>query len=528
MRWLALILLALAAPAAAEDYYCVKTTGTKGSGVSTTDIDAFGWANADCYADPMTAIALMSGGDQLWIDDGSYTESVSNDYWIEVGSGLAGSSGDPTIITARNPGEVDVSSVGGGVIVTATSYITVIGIHVTTCADAKTAFTVGGEGSDQGDASDHVLMKRCSWQMDSGLTVNSSTYVTWEDCFAYGGPLRYAFQCGTSSLLDLTEHIVYRRCLVRWDYSNVSEPLGAFGNYNCEDVHYQNCVVVDGTDYEGQDNGCFDGAKAFFNPNGGGGTYTGCMAIALSGFCGFWFETQANITVSDCVAWNLSTIAEDYTEGYDPMTLVSSADTGTLLIENCTFGLNDCAGCADPACGGAAMSPLSFDSDNTDQTMNSSIIYGMTLYTGYYAVDGDLNAGDYNLYYGNTGGRNRSGGVAANDITATDPLTAGLFYVTQIEPCSFCQTAGENGGQIGAQIKTKIGVDGTFYGDTDWNLDTGAPLWPFPYEDQIREKCAAFFMAAGAAYSGSPEMDGARGFCAPGRTLTSWLLSGGE
>lgn len=527
MRWLALILLALAAPAAAEDYYCVKTTGTKGSGVSTTDIDAFGWANADCYADPMTCVAQMSAGDQLWIDDGDYSEAGSSSYWITVGSGLAGTSGDPTVIRARNPGEVSLTTAGGGVIVTATSYVQVIGIHVVSCNTAMTPFTVGGTGRDPADASDHILMKRCSWAMDNSWTHDSSSYVTWEDCYAYGGPLRYAFQNGTSigTPADDTNHVVYRRCLVRWDYSNVAEPTAAFGSYNSDYIAYQNCVVVDGTDWVGID-ASQDGSKAFFTPNSSRHVYyDGCMVVNMTGFAGILLEGATGVTAwaNNCLIWGLYTGCNDATDTYDPWTLATTTSTGSFTVTNCTFGINDCIDCS-----GDNIFPLSFGSSSTD-TMIGCIIYAQQTAAGYYAVQDDLDVGDYNLYYANTGNRDiQGGGYGAHDITGTDPFTAGLFYKTQIEPCSFCQTAGENGGQIGAQIKTKIGVDGTFWGDEGWDLDTGRPLWPWPYEDKIRERCAAFHKDAGEAYSGSPEMDGARGFCSGSWTLSSYLRAGGE
>ena len=192
--------LLLAFSASAEDYYCVSTTGVKSSGVSTTDIDGFAWGDSDCYADPQLAADEMSAGDQLWINDGNYTESGAT--WITL-EGLVGSSSDYTIITARNPQEVVLTATtGGGVMVTACSYVKVIGIHFAEIGDVYSPLTAGGTGSDQGDASDHVLFKRCSWAMDNISIHNSSHHITVEDCFAFGGPLRYPFQNGTSDFAD--------------------------------------------------------------------------------------------------------------------------------------------------------------------------------------------------------------------------------------------------------------------------------------------------------------------------------------
>ena len=524
MRLLALLLLLLTAPAAAEDYYCVSTTGTKTTGVSTTDIEGFAWGDSDCYGDPQDAADEMVAGDQLWIADGSYTEAGA-DYWIDI-SDLDGSSGDYTIVRALDPGEVSLtSSTGGGVLVRRSSYVQVIGLHIAEVNDEYTAITVGGTGVDQGDASDHVLVKRCSWAMDSGLTINSSSYVTWEDCFVYGGPLRYPFQVGTSSELDLTSNIVFRRCLVRWDYSNVGEPLACFATYNSEYIAYQNCVTVDGTDWVGIDD-TQDGSKAFFTPNSSRYVYyDGCMIVNMTGFAGILLEGSVGVTAwaDNCLIWGLRTGCNDATDTYDPWTIATTTSTGSFTVTNCTFGINDCVDCS-----GASIFPLNFGASSTN-TMRNCIVYGQETDPGYYAVTNDVDDGDYNLYYANTGNRDiEGGGYGANDITGTDPLTSGLFYKTEIMPCSYLQTVGEAGGRIGAQIRTKIGEDGTFWGDTGWNSDTGKPLWPFPYEDQIRSRCEAFHMDAEEAYTGSPEMDGARGFCSGEETLTSWLLKGGE
>ena len=526
-RLLLLVLLSSACVTArAEDYYCCKPSGTKGSGVSTTDIASFGWADADCYPDPMTALAQMSGGDQLWFYDGTYVETGSV-YWLTV-SGVSGSSGDPTIIKALNAGAAVCSTTtGGGVRILDTSYVQLEGLHFQEIDPDNACVSV------EGTSSHHVLVKRCSLAMDTMIATAGANLVTFEDCYGYGGPMRYTFQ--TSLGGSTTQQIIFRRCLVRWDWSNVNDPQACFANYSCTDVYYQNCIAIDCTDNKGYEMATFDGAKGFFNPNGGEGGYEGCIVMNGSGFGGFWFESSAANTVNNCLVWNLHYNAQDATDGYDPMSFVSSADTGALYVTNCTFGINDCVSCADPGAGGGTMSPISFDSDNVDEHIRNCIIYGMNLETGWYAYDGDADDEDYNLYYANDGGRNCNGGCGANDITDHDPLSYGLAEPPYISPCSYLQTAGEGGGKIGATIRTRIGVDGTFYGETGWNADTGVRLWPFPYQDEIRAKCAAFYMAAEEAYSvaagddyDSPVMDGARGFCAPGETLTSWILKGGE
>ena len=152
----ALLLLAVCNPSCAEDYYCVSTTGTKTSGVSTTDIEGFGWANADCYATPWAAIAQMSAGDQCWVDDGQYDRTGGNA--IGIGSSLSGSASDYTIIRARNHGQAIITAVNGSPVnINGAHHIRIEGFHATQpIADAGAAYYILG-------TSHEIYVKRCSF-----------------------------------------------------------------------------------------------------------------------------------------------------------------------------------------------------------------------------------------------------------------------------------------------------------------------------------------------------------------------------
>ncbi|MCK5321608.1 putative metal-binding motif-containing protein, partial [Candidatus Pacearchaeota archaeon] len=168
------------------------------------------------------------------------------------------------------------------------------------------------------------------------------------------------------------------------------------------------------------------------------------------------------------------------------------------------------------------------------RTLTNSIVYGVTLDDGNYAVS-EIEVEDYNCYYGNTGNRDYSGTGGNNDICAANanainPLLADLLYLTRIESGGTLKTAGTDGGQIGAEIIKKIGVSGTLYGEPGWNETTNVDLWPFPNENEMKEDMGSFYKSAGQIYTGSPEMDGARGFAASGTgiydgpiTLTSYI-----
>ena len=146
---------------------------------------------------------------------------------------------------------------------------------------------------------------------------------------------------------------------------------------------------------------------------------------------------------------------------------------------------------------------------------------------GHYYSDRWTNE-DYNCLYGNT--RNKATALSSHDIITTNPLTNGLLYIPRIETGSTLKTAAQSGSQIGAEILYKTGISGTLYGEAGWNTITNEKLWPFPNEEVIKTEVSSFHKSAGEVYSGSPEMNGARGFAADGNglyggpiTLTSYV-----
>ena len=483
------------APPNPDNYYCVSPDGTRSAGLSTTDIASFNWANADCYGSIAAAIAAMAPGDQVWINDGTYSESVT------LRAEQSGSANNYSVVRARNAGKVRLDGTKFAMIdLSAIAYIEVDGFHITGTGDV--AIYVH-------DASHHFKIRRTGWSERAGLISDESHHGLMEDCYAYGGPHRYAFQVNHGA-----NHIIFRRCLVRWDYSNISEPIACFASYTCDNIYYQNCIAIDGTDNKGIDTG-EDGLKSFFTPNGSTNChYEGCISLAMRGAAGWWMEgSTAEGTLTDCIAWDHLTNAADAGDTYDPYSFASTADYGSWQLDRCTFGINN-----------LGTQPVRFDAYNSESMVNS-IIYGMSLNDGEYAVSSHLDEHDYNCYWGNTGNRNQVDGVGPHSLTAVDPLSHGLGSLVDIDAGSTLATAGQGGGRIGARVLTTIGVSGTLHGEAGWDQDTGEPLWPYPNEDQIREACRQFSMPAGAAYAGSPAIDGQRGFCAPGQTLTNYILN---
>jgi hypothetical protein len=102
-------------------------------------------------------------------------------------------------------------------------------------------------------------------------------------------------------------------------------------------------------------------------------------------------------------------------------------------------------------------------------------------------------------------------------------------YPVRVESGSPLKGSASDGGDRGATIMYKRGVSGTLWGEPGYDELTDEPLWPFPYEDEIKKDMAAFnreFTVDSETYT----INGARGFCAPGNglngepiTLTSYI-----
>jgi hypothetical protein len=147
-------------------------------------------------------------------------------------------------------------------------------------------------------------------------------------------------------------------------------------------------------------------------------------------------------------------------------------------------------------------------------------------------------ANDYMNLFGITGG-NYSGVTPAQHLISTDPSANGLLYPVRIEPGSSMASAGSGGGQIGANIMEKLGVDGTFKGDPGWNTPQGS-LWPWPLEEWIKaEMQTSDYAGFCAPYAGTAKAcpasyttDSYRGFASKDKkrldgknpvTLTSYI-----
>jgi hypothetical protein len=114
--------------------------------------------------------------------------------------------------------------------------------------------------------------------------------------------------------------------------------------------------------------------------------------------------------------------------------------------------------------------------------------------------DGFINNGGSYSYFGYNGYYNNAGGDVARFTRSANDRSDNpeLVYPIRIEASSTYKNAGEAGADIGANVVKRY-VDGSL---------TDQDLWPWPYEDWIREDMQKLSR---------------RGFCADGQTLTNYI-----
>ncbi len=481
--------------AAAATYY-VSTTGSDTTGIGSS---------GNPWATFSKGISSMSGGDTLIAKSGTYT-GTSNSI-VNVPSGTPGAY---TEVRAETDWGVTLSATGSGAythpIDISTSYIQLRGFKI-----------INHTGTHCVASGDYIKVIRCASDGIGGgpgaSFVADGNYILFEECYAWGGG-RYPIRTAKES----AQYVIFRRCVVRWDYSDTKEPYACFANYECSNVYFQNCIAIDGVDNRAQEI-TYDGLKGFFTPNGVSEThFEGCISLNMEG-AGFYIDNPPviNITLTNCVAWASKNHANAETDGYPPRAFFTRPGDGPLTLNHCTFGGSDWTQ------NGVSTSEL------TQDTIKNSILANFTALDASAYAESGFDTSDYNDYYGNAGGRDRSGGIGAHSLT-TNPFTNSLKYLTRIKSGSTLSGIADDGGDIGTTILKNVGVSGTLYGELGWNETTTEDLWPFPNEDVMKQDMASFYEAPNEAYNGSPEMNGARGFAAPGNglyggpiTLTSYI-----
>ncbi|MCR4346524.1 MAG: hypothetical protein NUV55_04890 [Sulfuricaulis sp.] len=493
-RWLvffsALLTIACSPPVFSEDepptwkIYYISPTGSD-------------WSNGKSADKPFKTFAhafdKMSGGDELILLDGVYSEPAGTGYisYTDYDEGIGGSrsgqipsgvnSERKTYVHALNPGKV-----------------TVVGVLFIGRSSRKDS---------------HIKIQGITFE--GGGSLFNTSHVTIKDCGFHGG-----FSIGTNDHPHGNEHNliedvwiwasgeriiainyrsrfnVWRRVLVRGDGCDKkfcrgeSNPNVGITVYDSSSVSLQNVMVVDRILAPG-DEPYADFAVAQHTRGAhlfGQSEWLGTISLRAPD-TGYYMEpdhegvVDPTIHISNAVAWDAAHL------GFN----LSRAGTNNEL-ENLTVRAlgGDGVRIAPALTSGSLRNVISVDAPRNG--INSR--YPFSHVNVYNAGQGAYRQND-----------------CATGCFSSDPRADGkipsLKYLVRIEPGSKLKGSGYRGGDIGANVLYRYGVDGSRYGNPDFNKLTTVPLWPWPNEERIKKEMC--------------EKTGvARGFC-KARSLTHYI-----
>lgn len=487
-----LLLVLLQIPVFAADVY-MSTTGTKTNGKST----AGDWSNTNCYGNLRAAMAAMSGGDTLTIDDGAYTGSsnaISDGYWPPNGIGKNAM----TVIRAKNIPCQDGYTCASPLKVYFQATIT----DATHTTGAKILDDRGDRvnpGSIQyikfwgirwndtsiGQWWDYIYFKQCAFlgvlDGNSAAFTVLGKYNLIEDSIAYGkGRYKFlAYDLSRDAQRRGPGYNIFRRSIARHDWAKrndpTQDPIATFVSYYNRETAFLNTIDIDSDspdfwmDSPGEFNGSFSqpvdsglhkmrvlGSIVINSGQGVGwgaspattastqNEFTDIAAVKVAG--GFNLRgggTVNRLTMSDV--------------GINNFTYRSTTQSGQILQGN--IGVTSW--------------------DNTVNVTNSILRDVVNPAFAGAAV------GDYiNTYSVGVGGNTPA------HLQTYNPLTNGLLYPVRVETGSNLKSAGISGGQVGANILYKLGTDGQFQDDIGWDQPTTA-LWPWPLEKWVKAEMAS-------------------------------------
>ncbi len=489
------------APVFATTYYASPT----GSDGATGQTQSTPWKT---FA---KAFATMHAGDELVLLDGTYSAAAGTGGITYVGTSSAqvpsGTSVSAmTTVRALNPGLVTlVDNLFVGRSTRKDSFIRFQGLKMT---GGATIYNT-----------DHIMVKECSvtsttqgagavFVIGSNDHDNGNTYVTVEDSWVYGKERIVV-------IVFRADHVVLRRVVGRQDGCYSSAGCGEnSGNYmvgmtvyNSSDVSFQNVLMLD----------------SIIGPNGFGGA---------ADFQTAWHDNADGSFSSHPFGRNqwLGSITLNSSLGG----FMAEADVNPALKPTWTFnnivGWGSAAGAFNADLSGASNA---FEVDLDNGTFSRSSGSG----TDIVRVSGHLGGGTGRVRNVIATGVGRSGINSAitpsySDVYAaglsngafdqttcsvgckstnpqSDGATPSLKYLTRTETGSALKGTGFGGGDYGANVSTRYGVDGSFHGDAGYNTLTAIALWPWPNEARIKQDMCA---AAGVT----------RGFCGTA-SVTSYV-----
>ncbi|MBN1898284.1 MAG: hypothetical protein JW827_05875 [Spirochaetes bacterium] len=451
--------------------------------------DGTSWAMAKRYI--QSGVALLSGGDTLIIRDGLYTgpnnmlsTGQSGSVDLPSGNNIVGY----TIIRGENYLGViiDGQQIWPPLYIDNEAYIHFENLHLRYSGSNFAANFFAANCH-------HIKVIRCaseeSWNQH--FRFRYSHHCLFEECITWGSG-SYSFIFG-GSFGDYTtsQYNVARRCVSRRD-GHTGRPggnqYGSFVTYWADHTYYQNCISVDGINIEvGDPNYPMGSSAVFYTANGSSHYYAyGCITLNDEGMIALFESSASPVRLRNNAAWMASSSRGIYFRGGND-----------VVFENNLFGHLSEYGIREMPDGTLL------------QNARNNIIYGVSG-QAFSSIQGSHS---YNVLYNNTINYSETT-PGTGEVTNINPLSNGLLYLPRIEQGSALEAIGEGGSCCGPMILKKIGVSGTLYGEEGWDTVTDDDLWPWENEDIIREKMRSYIQHG---------VDGTRGYCVDGQTLTRYI-----
>jgi len=469
----------------------------------------------------------MAGGDSLIVGDGTYIGEEN-----QIGEIPNGTPGQYTLIQAEHPFLSILEGTGKDVYqdghqltpirLINNSYIQIKGLKIKNSPTGGAIAVI---------ASHHIKLllisiingTRFDDQWGSPIVItNGSHHVLLEDAWITGamrdGVLVYGNNHSDSNKeRDTTRHVILRRVVVRWDYAKTHEPKAGIAFYGADDFAVngavidsvcQNCIVLDlnpGEHY-------YNMYGAYYNPKTTQNiSYYGSIALNIKGATtesdmgGFFiadnYDQNNGHKLIQSVAWDITGPAVRFSKG-DP--------NGFGEINQSTLG-NSNYGVFIGGEPGESRLPI--------KIKNSLLLNNKEIYSSLRDL---LTWSSYNLYFPISvphllKSKLYSFKNSAHALTSD----AKMKYLTRIEADSPAYHSGESGVSRGATILYRYGESGTLWGEPGWDTLTTKPLWPWPYQDQIKADFSEPNYPPKGAYP--PINNTRRGFCAKDQTLTKYI-----
>jgi hypothetical protein len=513
----------------ASTYYVCDTDSSCGSEWAAGNDSNVGTSKTAAFKTISHGVSKLAARDTLIVGDGIYA-GASNTINSQT-TGIQPVSGSPsayTTIKAEHDGGVLITYTNSaGIKILGNENIDATEFNPDSGSSKQNYIMVRGfivSGSTIAvEGAKYIKIINCgSVDAWDGNNVNMGTafseYILFEGCYAWGSG-RYKF------LSFHSRRSIFRNCVGRLDYAamqaNEYDPVATFSMYSSTDIEVQNCIDIDSDTEKWGSTGALQIERpygAFFNPSTSATIYNGPIiwtnCIALNNKLGFGASDYNNYAVDaryrNCIGWALAPTSNANYQS-TPVDIIHSQ--GSLDLEQSTIGAVILLGASNYLWNG-------WKPGNT-QVSKNNIFYDIVNPTAHNLFY-DIETLTYNDIYGSgTSPYAASGTEPSNTITSNPVSTSNLKYLPRLESGSSLKTAGESDSRIGAEILFQYGKSGTLYGEAGYNLlqdgtdgQNIVRIWPFPNEDLIKTKMATY---------ANHSINGTRGFCASGKTLTNYI-----